>query len=298
LPKRAEIEAAVQTYLKQIKSKSPVPETGTQLSQMLLAPVANQLGNKRLLIVGDGVLQLIPFAALPLGQNPLIAQNEIVTLPSASSIAILRQQVQGRTLAPKAIAAIAAPVFEKDDPRLQNIAQTQAETNNLNSMALTRSLLDFGFGRSFGRLPQTRQEADAILALFPKNEQKSAFDFPANLATANSPDLAQYRIIHIATHRLLNETRPELSGLVFSLFYPQGKQQECFLMMRNIFNDLPVELVVLSAGDTRLAGVTTDETKKTLKEAKPGVGIGGLTRGFMYAGAKRVVVSLWSVSTV
>ncbi|GET37560.1 CHAT domain-containing tetratricopeptide repeat protein [Microseira wollei] len=299
LPKRADIEAAVQTYLKQIKSKSPNPETGTQLSQILLAPVANQLGNQRLLIVGDGVLQLIPFAALPLGQNPLIAQNEIVTLPSASSIAILRQQVQGRTLAPKAIAAIADPVFESNDSRLQNSAQTQAESNNLNGMALTRSLDDFAFGRSFGRLPQTRQEADAILALFPKNAQKSAFDFQANLATANSPDLAQYRIVHIATHGLLNETRPELSGLVFSLFDERGKSQEGFLLMSDIFNlDLPAELVVLSACDTGLAGVTTDDTKKTLKEAKPGEGISGLTRGFMYAGAKRVVVSLWSVSTV
>jgi CHAT domain-containing protein len=166
-------------------------------------------------------------------------------------------------------------------------------------MALTRSLLDFAFGRSFGRLPQTRQEADAILALFPKNEQTSAFDFQANLTTINNPELAKYRIIHIATHGLLNEIRPELSGLVFSLLDPQGKEQEGFLMMRDIFNlDLPAELVVLSACDTGLAGVTTDEIKKSFKEAKPGEGISGLTRGFMYAGAKRVVVSLWSVSTV
>jgi tetratricopeptide (TPR) repeat protein len=72
LPPRADIEAAAQEFYKQLTSGEEVsPEVAMKLSQMLLAPVANQLGQKRLLIVSDGALQSIPFAALPIPERPL-----------------------------------------------------------------------------------------------------------------------------------------------------------------------------------------------------------------------------------
>ena len=71
LPKRSEIEAAAQTFRESLTPNSAANlETGLPLSQMLLAPVANQLGNKRLLVVGDGALQSVPFAALPIPTSP------------------------------------------------------------------------------------------------------------------------------------------------------------------------------------------------------------------------------------
>nr|WP_287275829.1 MULTISPECIES: CHAT domain-containing tetratricopeptide repeat protein [unclassified Okeania] len=293
LPPRTEIEELAKQFREEITSLSPVPETGNKLSKILLSPVANKLENKRLLIVGDGILQTIPFAALPLPQNlnqtnyqPLIVNHEIVSLPSASSISILREQVKGRTPAPKKVAVFADPVFADNDPRFQTTSQTkkETETKDLIAMALTRSLEDF-LGLSFSRLEGTRQEAEAILALVPDNLEQLSLDFDANRESAINPNLSQYQIVHLATHGLLNETQPELSGLVLSLYDKTGKGKPGFLQLNDIFNlEMPAELVVLSACETGVG------------EEIRGEGLVSLTRGFMYAGAKIVVVSLWSVA--
>ncbi|NEN90252.1 MAG: CHAT domain-containing protein [Okeania sp. SIO3H1] len=295
LPPRAEIEELAKQFREEITSLSPVPETGNKLSEILLSAVANKLENKRLLIVGDGILQTIPFAALPLPQNlnqtnyqPLIVNHEIVTLPSASSIDILREQVKGRTPAPKKVAVFADPVFEDNDERFETASQTKNETETENNdstrMALKRSIEDF-LGSSFNRLKETRQEAEAILALVPDNLKQLSLDFDANRKTATNPSLSQYQIVHLATHGLLNETQPELSGLVLSLYDKGRKSTPGFLQLNDIFNlEMPAELVVLSACETGIG------------EEIRGEGLVSLTRGFMYAGAKRVVVSLWSVA--
>jgi CHAT domain-containing protein len=140
---------------------------------------------------------------------------------------------------------------------------------------------------SFQRLPRlynTRAEAEVIKSLVPPRESLQALDFAANRATATSASLSQYRILHFATHAIINSTHPELSGIVLSLVNEQGEPQDGFLRAHEIFNlKLPAELVVLSACRTGLG-----------KEVK-GEGLVGMTRGFMYAGAPRVVVSLWSL---
>jgi CHAT domain-containing protein len=111
-----------------------------------------------------------------------------------------------------------------------------------------------------------------------------AFDFAASRATATSPELSQYQIVHFATHGILNSLNPELSGVVLSLVDDKGTPQNGFLRLHDVFNlNLPAELVVLSACQTGLG-----------QEVK-GEGLVGLTRGFMYAGTPRVLVSLWSV---
>lgn len=97
--------------------------------------------------------------------------------------------------------------------------------------------------------------------------------------------LADYRFVHFATHGFINNENPELSGIVLSLFDENGNEQDGFLRIGDIYNSkLPVETIVLSGCKTGLG-----------REIK-GEGIVGLTRGFMYAGAKRVAVSLWDVN--
>ncbi|HCA97055.1 MAG TPA: hypothetical protein DEP38_21285, partial [Cyanobacteria bacterium UBA9226] len=156
--------------------------------------------------------------------------------------------------------------------------------------ALNRAARNLGIGENaaiFSRLEFTRTEADKISALVPGNQEFQALDFKASRANATNPNLAQYQIVHFATHGFLDSVNPELSGIVLSLFNEKGEAQDGFLRLHDIFNlNLPAELVVLSACQTGLG------------ENVKGEGIVGLTRGFMYAGAKRVVVSLWSVNDV
>jgi CHAT domain-containing protein len=109
-------------------------------------------------------------------------------------------------------------------------------------------------------------------------------DFDASLATVQKPEMANYRILHFASHSLLDSRRPALSGIVLSLVDRQGRPQDGFLQAHEIYNlKLNADLVVLSACQTALG-----------KDVR-GEGLLGLTRGFMYAGAPRVVASLWKV---
>ncbi|MEG4532303.1 CHAT domain-containing protein [Microcoleus sp. D2_18a_D3] len=296
LPSRIEIEATAKnfrdTLTKATTRTSPqmVAESAALLSQMILAPVASELGNKRLLIVADGALQYIPFGALSLEKSeaPLIVKHEVVNLPSASTLAILRRDMATRQPAPKTIALFADPVFSPDDERLKGTSTSPVTRNQtvenlpLEAQQLQRSASEAEI--YWTRLPFSRTEAEQILALVPDDLEKQAFDFTANRTTATNPDLSQYRIVHFATHGFANSRHPELSGLVLSLVDEKGSLQNGYLRLNDIFNlNLPAELVVLSACQTGLG-----------KDIK-GEGLVGLTRGFMYAGAPRVVVSLWSV---
>jgi CHAT domain-containing protein len=136
----------------------------------------------------------------------------------------------------------------------------------------------------FVRLRFSRQEAEGITLLLPVKDRLEALDFAASKTTAQSQELGEYRILHFATHGLLNSKHPDLSGLVFSLVDEQGRAQNGYLRSYEIYNlKLNADLVVLSACQTALG-----------KEVR-GEGLIGLTRGFMYAGAPRVVASLWRV---
>ncbi|HEY7546700.1 MAG TPA: CHAT domain-containing protein, partial [Blastocatellia bacterium] len=305
--KRIEGETASAEQARIAQAKAEFHQAADELSRLLLGPVAGQLGNRRLLIVADGALQYIPFAALPSpadsGQKensnnrlptpdprPLIADHEIVSLPSISTISILRREAASRQMAPRKVAVIADPVFSNDDARLltkQGAEQAGGATERSNDKSLRESLRDTGLtdaGSALPRLINTRREALSILALAEIQSRKRALDFDASRATASSPEMGQYRIIHFATHGLLNDIHPELSGLVLSLVDEKGNPQDGFLRLIDIYNlNLPVEMIVLSACRTGLG-----------KEIR-GEGLVGLTRGFMYAGASRVTASLWKV---
>ncbi|HKP12408.1 MAG TPA: CHAT domain-containing protein, partial [Blastocatellia bacterium] len=130
----------------------------------------------------------------------------------------------------------------------------------------------------------SRREAEAIAEAAPAGQALKALDFDASRAMATGGELSRYRVVHFATHGLLNSEHPELSGVVLSLVDHDGRPQNGFLRLHEIYNlDLPAELVVLSACQTALG-----------KEVR-GEGLVGLTRGFMYAGAARVMASLWKV---
>ena len=308
LPKRAEIEnLARQVYESlTVRGEGRALETPAEkqarianadaqfkkavadLSRMILTPARAEFGSKRLVVVADGGLQYVPFAALSLATGPmyrpLVLGHEIISLPSASALAIQRQNLSQRPLAPKGVAVIADPVFSLNDTRVKPGAQeSQAQAGTRIIEHLPGS---GGKGQlSISRLRFTRQEADRILAVAPGGSNLKALDFHANRSLATSDELSKYRYVHFATHGYLDTARAGLSAIVLSMFDEQGKPQDGFLRTHDIYNlKLPAELVVLSACETGLG-----------KDVK-GEGIEGLTRGFMYAGARRVVVSLWNVN--
>jgi CHAT domain-containing protein len=296
LPGRNEIEKAARRVMELMTVTQPVPgETLQQrrvrinnaevtygsavsaLSHMLVGPVAGLLSDQRLLIVADGALHYVPFAALPLSSGePLIVRHEVVSLPSASVVALQRRESHNRRRAEKLVAVLADPVFDTGDPRLKTRGPRQPQ--GLSTIPALR-------GGTLSRLPFTREEAEAITAVAPAGQSVKALDFAASRSTATSADLAQYRIVHLATHAVLDTDHPELSGIVLSLVDGQGQPQDGFLRLHEVYNlNWAADLVVLSACQTGLG-----------KEIK-GEGLVGLTRGFMYAGAKTVVASLWNVN--
>ncbi|MCP4661889.1 MAG: CHAT domain-containing protein, partial [bacterium] len=268
-------------------------QAAAELSDMVLGPVAGRLEGKRLLVVSDGRLAYVPFGALPAPPpvgppsqrqpSPLIVDHEIVHLPSASVLSVLRQRAAARRPAPRTVAVVADPVFTADDPRIAQPPPGSAAATGL-AEELVRAAEKWGVDR-FERLPFSRREANAILELVPAEQSLSALDFDANRETVVSGRLAEYRIIHFATHAMLHEDQPELSGLMLSLVDRRGRPVDGRLYMHEIYGlELPAELVVLSA------------CRSALGEQVRGEGLVGLTRGCMYAGATSVVVSLWEVN--
>ncbi len=326
LPKRSVIESAAKRFYESATARNQYiaresaqqkldriaaadaesQKAAAALSKMILAPALPLAGNKRLLIIADGALQYVPFQALPLNPQstrPLVSRHEIVSLPSATTLAVLRNEAANQPKATKTVAVIADPVFEIKDDRVKIVSiktdekpaekkddkAAVAADDDPSRILLVKSAKDSGGVDAelrIPRLPNTRREADAILSLTKADASKAAFDFAANRSAATGDDLSQYRILHFATHGFLNSLNPELSGLVMSLVDEQGKPQNGYLLAPEIYNlKLPAtELVVLSACQTGLG-----------KEIR-GEGIVGLTRGFMYAGSPRVVVSLWNVN--
>jgi CHAT domain-containing protein len=110
------------------------------------------------------------------------------------------------------------------------------------------------------------------------------FDARLELLLGRGDELSRYRILHFGTHGLLNNRHPELSGILLSTVDENGAPQNGFLQMHHIYNlQLQADMVVLSSCETAIG-----------KEFK-GEGLAGLSRGFIYAGARRIVASLWAV---
>jgi CHAT domain-containing protein len=278
LPARAEIERRVRRYLALVNTGAAVgvaPEeietAGLAVTNAVLQPFTEVLRRRRVMIVADGILHFVPFAALPRGGGgPFLQANDTVVLPSATVLALLRRELAGRPPAPRMLAVIADPVFEGNDPRVQAPRASGVRGRR-------------AAGR-FTRLPYSRDEADRILELTPPALSMKALDFQASRALATSPAIGEYRFLHLATHAVQDDQRPALSGIVFSRVDAKGAAQDGFLRLHDVYNlDLRADLVVLSACETG--------TGRQLG----GEGVASLARGLFHAGAARVVSTLWEV---
>jgi CHAT domain-containing protein len=264
---------------------------------------------------------MLPFAALPkpvvgsqwpavaknqppaLDHQPLIVAHEITYLPSASSLKLLREnRVQPpaprgwfarwrhslrswlgrRTEAAslRSVAVLADPVFEKDDKRVEGQTPSAAQINESQRREVDLSNENIFLPRLFATLA----EAAEIQKAAGPNPVLLKHGFAVNRALLASEELHPYGIIHFATHGFWDSRNPEMSGLFLSRFDQQGNKLDGTLRLSDVYNlILPKELVVLSACETAVG-----------KDIR-GEGLIALTRGFMYAGAARVMASLWKV---
>jgi CHAT domain-containing protein len=287
LAPRKRIERAVRQLLDELRSypgdAAALRLARSELSGLVLAPVRDELVAKRVVIIADGALYYVPFAVLPLDPNDpdslLVATHELIGLPSLSVLDALRDAHDSMPRAPKTIAVFADPVFSDADPRLSGIIESHVSVPTRDSQRGR-----YAVERQLARLPGTEYEAGVIENLVPEDQRLVAKAFDANRASVMNDDLDEYRYIHFATHGEVNTQVPSLSRLYFTNFDSNGGYRSGTLLLDDIYNlDLNADLVVLSACDTALG-----------QEIR-GEGLMGLTQGFLYAGAKSVLVSLWKV---
>jgi len=311
LPKSARIREAVDAFRKalvppQLRSGESAVDYQTrvrkldrayqfhaqQLSRLLLEGIPLSRP-KRILIVPDESLQYVPFAALPLpssgtGKDLLVSQFEVDVLPSASVLGILRKAT-GKRAPPTATAAIFAdPVFEPDDVRVSMRHSGTRRSYEDRPASLNRAIRNIGGSQYIARLPASRDEANAIASVLRSGEPQAvrvALDFDASRAHVLTDGLTSFRLLHFATHGIVDARHPEMSGLILSLVDRRGRRQDGYLRLGDIYKlKLSADLVVLSSCDSALGKDVEAE------------GIIGLPRGFLYAGAKSVIASLWKVN--
>ena len=282
---------------------TPFVADSNALYKVVLEPAAGMVGEKRLLVVADGALNYIPFEVLlksPDGGDfsslgYLVKSNEIVYAPSASVVGAIKQQ---RTKATgHAMLIIADPVFNSNDARAHKTTGAPSNDAEVRGLGIQGALADVAGstapattnstmeGLPLVRLQGTRTEAEQISKLAKGSGAQADvwLDLDANEDNLGTRDVTKYRIIHVATHGLLNAERPQFTGVVLSLV--GNKTHDGFVRTDEVFNlRLGSPLVMLSACETGLG------------KEKRGEGVMGLTRAFMYAGAPTVGVSLWSVA--
>jgi len=240
----------------------------SELSGLVIAPIRPWLDTEHVLLVADGILQSIPFAALPDPGDgePLLEHFQIAIAPSASTILIQRERLSQRPRATRPIAVVADAVYERADPRIR------------------RQAPPVGAPDQFGRLMLAQAEADWILRLTDRRSSFRALGFQANV-DAVLDNVGDSRIVHFAAHAIANDVWPELSGIALSMYDSRGQPREGMLRLHQITGalDLRAELVVLSACSTADGRHLAGE------------GVIGLARGFLAAGASSVIGSLNTV---
>lgn len=266
-----------------IKADKNYIEAAHELSKIIIQPFLTNLNCTRILIAADECLNYVSFATLPVSnlslknkENLLISKFEIINVPSASSLVVLREKITEPTL--NAITIVADPAFDLKDERVSK-KTVQSKDTEIALRSLERG------GMDFPRLPLSKTEAENIINLATKANYQCfnylGFDAEIKKVLAS---LTKVKIAHFATHGVSKTFQNGLSGIVLSLVDETGNYIDGILSVDVITNlNVNTELVTLSACETALG------------EEFAGEGPIGIARAFMYAGAKRAVVSLWKV---
>jgi CHAT domain-containing protein len=277
LPARSVIErrisAAVRLFgkIQERRSNPTVQDHYVKAMQRLSATLLGSLQPPALppllILVLDGDLHRVPFAALRLPQGEYLGlYHDLVRAPSAAFLLQSRQQ-DHTVQFPKSIVAFYDPVFSADDPRVPQVFRKPAGMKTL----------------SLARLPFD-DELQMITRLVPRSRRDFLKGFDANVQALEGLPLDQYAIVHLSTHAIVDEEIPELSRIALSAVDHKGQPRDGFLFPYQLANlHLRHSTVVLSACETALG-------KRILGE-----GLAGFATSFFSAGASRLVLTVSNV---
>ena len=305
LPPRREIENSIDSLLEQlakrerkqdesiedyqkrvIEAENKFKIEAKQLSKQLFGQASEKLSKKRLIIVPDGKLHYFPISALPFpnseSEEPILLTNEMIYEPSAQTLSLLSKNGNQEGRAEKTLLIFSDPVFNNSDWRLSDEIKSSVNVKQNNDSAdkfrYVESL------NTLQRLEASKTEAEQIIKIVGGSNSTSFSGFAANRENLLKVNAADYKIIHFATHALVNEKRPELSGIILSRFDENGAKLDETFRINDIYSlNLNADLIVLSACNTGLG-----------KEVK-GEGLQSLNNAFLQVGAKSVIASLWKV---
>lgn len=263
-----------------------------KMSNWLLGPVASRLGAKKLLIVADGILDRIPFGALPrpdastAAAQPdsrlLIEAHEIAYQPAAMSL-LLPHGRRGESQGPAtSIVAIADPVFNADHPQWTLCKKGQLrEASAIGETSLAETLSPVPFGES-----ERSAFREAVFGPLSSSSRHELFGFQAARSNVLADKLGAYHDVIFYTHGIFDERNQEMTGLALSRLNKECDAEKPFLLnLNDIYGlKLSADLVTLIACHT------------ARNQPMRGFGLGSIARGFMHAGAARVMGTLWAVN--
>lgn len=304
LPGRAEVNTRVASLISLLQSGEPREgepieeyqrrvalseeqywQQARELSNQLLGDAAQMIAGKRLIIVADGGLHSLPFAALPLPRSdnnePILATNEVVFEPSAQTLSLLtRMPSRPDSAQRRDIAVFSDPVFSPNDERL-----TRKNPEHLiGAPTIAASFRFVDTLDSLNRLQGSRRETDAILKVAPTKSADKFEGFSATREKFLNANLGNYKVLHLATHAVADGERPDLSGVVFSRYGRDGSRLDELVRLQDIYAlNLNADLVVLSACSTA--------TGKLVR----GEGVASLNNAFLQAGSRSVLSTLWKI---
>lgn len=269
--------------------------TSMLLYKKLIAPVQNKLNHKKkIIIIPHSILAKIPFEVL-ISKLPrqsdqtdfskmdyLISSYDISYHYSATLYAKRSMDTQEGAVLHDF--AGFAPVFSDDaDNSLIHANRTVLNDLNYSESDFRAVQVD---GKRFNELKYSEKEIQEIVHCFKKNNKRAMGYYKKDASENNFKATGdKYRYIHIASHGIINEKYPQLSGIIFSQPVHPTNQEDGILYSGEIYNlNLNADLVVLSSCESGIGKLVRGE------------GLMALTRGFLYAGAENLVVSLWKVS--
>jgi CHAT domain-containing protein/tetratricopeptide (TPR) repeat protein len=253
----------------------------------LLLPVRLPSSVHRLIVVPDGAIASIPFAALRTNPSTYFIQKYELSEEPSVEVAMELRSRPAATPEQDHIAIFADAVYNEFDPRLLKARQGnftgQSALVSAHPPEILRSDFDVGLSE-LPRLTASSREAAVIASIAGEGQVRSFLGFRATPDAVMKTPWKEFAIAHFAAHAIVNDQHPELSGIVLSTFNSRGQRQDGVLWLHDIYQSYsPVPLVVLS-GCRTAAG-----------RAVPNEGISGLAQAFLSSGASGVIGSLWSV---